>query len=155
MLMRYTYGVDTVYGETLINTSEENTINLAQRKAGSDFRRTARWHEAHVEILEGFGEITRVSDGGSGACGFDETRRRLRRGCFMVIDEASYVLRYSTVYSKSETSHDTRVPDREKIITPNGNRTRAACLEGKHDNHFTIGVAALLCHSNKYDDNVL
>ena len=27
-----------------------------------------------------------------------------------------------------------------KQNTPNGNRTRAACLEGKHDNHFTIGV---------------
>lgn len=24
--------------------------------------------------------------------------------------------------------------------TPNGSRTRAACLEGKHDNRFTIGV---------------
>jgi hypothetical protein len=87
MLMRCTCGVDPAYGETLVNTSEENTVNLAQRKAGSDFRRTARWHEAHVEILKGFGEVTRVSDGGSGACGFDETRRRLRRGCFMVIDE--------------------------------------------------------------------
>jgi hypothetical protein len=40
----------------LINTSEESTINLAQRKAGFDLRRTARWHEVHVEILEGFGE---------------------------------------------------------------------------------------------------
>jgi hypothetical protein len=28
----------------------------------------------------------------------------------------------------------------KKCNTPNGNRTRAACLEGKHDNHFTIGV---------------
>ena len=26
------------------------------------------------------------------------------------------------------------------VNTSNGNRTRAACLEGKHDNHFTIGV---------------
>jgi hypothetical protein len=26
------------------------------------------------------------------------------------------------------------------VSTPNGSRTRAACLEGKHDNRFTIGV---------------
>jgi hypothetical protein len=26
--------------------------------------------------------------------------------------------------------------------TPNGSRTRAACLEGKHDNRFTIGVTS-------------
>jgi hypothetical protein len=29
--------------------------------------------------------------------------------------------------------------------TPNGSRTRAACLEGKHDNRFTIGVTSLHC----------
>ena len=27
-----------------------------------------------------------------------------------------------------------------RVSTPNGSRTRAACLEGKHDNRFTIGV---------------
>ena len=32
--------------------------------------------------------------------------------------------------------------------TPNGSRTRAACLEGKHDNRFTIGVLNL--HLIKY-----
>ena len=84
-----------MYSERLINTSEENTINLAQRKAALDLRPTARWHEAHVEILEGFEEVTRVSDEGSDVCGFDETLRRLKRGCFMVIDEARYVLRYN------------------------------------------------------------
>jgi hypothetical protein len=103
----------------------------------------------HVEILEGFGEVTRPSDDGIGACGFDETRRRLNRGCFMVIDGARYGLRYSISYSKLESTS----AGREKVITPNGNRTRAACLEGKHDNHFTIGVPVSSCHNKLYDDN--
>ena len=29
-----------------------------------------------------------------------------------------------------------------RVSTPNGSRTRAACLEGKHDNRFTIGVTS-------------
>ena len=39
-----------------------------------------------------------------------------------------------------------------KKITPNGNRTRAACLEGKHDNHFTIGVV-LERHNIPYNED--
>ncbi len=92
MLKRYTCGFPSIYSETLTNTSEENTTNLAQRKAGLDLRPTARWHEVHVEILEGFGEVTRAaSDDGNGVCGLDETRRRLNGGCFMVKDEAREV----------------------------------------------------------------
>ncbi len=81
----------SVYSKTLTHTSEESTTNLVQRKAGVDLRPTARWHEVHVEILEGFEEVTRASDGGNDVCGFDETRRRLKIGCFIVKDEARVV----------------------------------------------------------------
>jgi lipopolysaccharide biosynthesis glycosyltransferase len=37
--------------------------------------------------------------------------------------------------------------------TPNGSRTRAACLEGKHDNRFTIGVT--LHHSEQHHKQAL
>jgi hypothetical protein len=80
-----------LYSKTLTHTFEENTTNLVQRKAGLGLRPTVRWHEVHVEILEGFGEVTRASDGGNDVYGFDETRRRLKRGCFMVKDEARVV----------------------------------------------------------------
>ena len=35
---------------------------------------------------------------------------------------------------------DFRETKEEKKCTPKGSRTPAACLEGKHDNRFTIGV---------------
>jgi hypothetical protein len=36
------------------------------------------------------------------------------------------------------------------VYTPNGSRTRAACLEGKHDNRFTIGVTSDFCYRLDY-----
>ncbi len=36
------------------------------------------------------------------------------------------------------------------VSTPKGSRTPTACLEGKHDNRFTIGVTNY-CGSNKTD----
>ena len=52
-------------------------------------------------------------------------------------------IRATTVHDKSAV----------KKITPNGNRTRAACLEGKHDNHFTIGVVLEICHNILYNED--
>jgi hypothetical protein len=126
----------------------------------------------HVEILEGFGEVPKASDDGTGVCEFDETRRRLERGCLIranmrarEVIKAQYlcspfVMTAVEGFSKSTGEECVEVfrvfewedprhvkhgecirhVGREKVITPNGNRTRAACLEGKHDNHFTIGV---------------
>ena len=37
-----------------------------------------------------------------------------------------------------------------KKDTSDGNRTRAACLEGKHDNHFTTDVTAYYCPTEIY-----
>ena len=54
-----------------------------QREAGLDFRPIVRWQDVHVEIFEGFGEAAKVPEDENGVKGFDETRRRLGRGCFM------------------------------------------------------------------------
>ena len=34
--------------------------------------------------------------------------------------------------------------------TPEGSRTPAACLEGKHDNRFTTGVLYMMCITRVY-----
>ena len=46
-----------------------------------------RWQDVHVVSLEGFGEALKEPEEENGVKGFDETRRRLGRGCFMDGDE--------------------------------------------------------------------
>ena len=49
-------------------------------------------------------------------------------------------LQHNEVDGKSRQKDRQRKGSACVWVTPNGNRTRAACLEGKHDNHFTISV---------------
>lgn len=44
------------------HSAEQSTTNLAQRKAGLDFMQIVRWQEVQVEVLEGFGEVTKVPE---------------------------------------------------------------------------------------------
>jgi hypothetical protein len=46
-----------------------------------------RWQEEHVVSLAGFGEAPKAPEKENGAMGFDETRGRLGRGCFMNMNE--------------------------------------------------------------------
>ena len=49
---------------------------------------------------------------------------------------------YSTVYCTEDNVDKQNRHHSHVTSTPNGSRTRAACLEGKHDNRFTIGVTS-------------
>jgi len=60
-----------------------DALHLVQTKAGLDLRPTVRWHDMHLETLEGFGEASKTSGGDTAVTRFDKTRRRLRGGCFI------------------------------------------------------------------------
>jgi hypothetical protein len=89
--MRYTCDSKAL----VVIPSKEKTTDLAQTN-GLDLRPIVRWHEMHVEILEGLGEVNMTSGGDTGVIKFDETLRRFIGGWFIDMGGVEKMNEYRT-----------------------------------------------------------